>query len=252
MIRPVFWLSVLAALSSACAFADDELTARQLVARAHAAAGGDSWVRPRTLTMHGYGLFFDGMNTRRHDTHAMWRVYPENKENAHQADGKVRIDSRESGEIKFLIAFDGETTYNQNGPLPGAADQARWQASFGFGVIRFALNPGYELTRLPDDAIDGHDIFKIRVTDSKGGETLFGIATQDYRIRWLGFDTPRGWHERVYSDFFTNPDVNWVQPGRVRLYYDGIKANEIIWESFTLNAPIADSVFVIEADPSGT
>ncbi len=250
MKRAGFWLALLAISGGACATTHNDLTAAEIIASAHRAAGGEDWVRPRTLTMRGYGLFFEGATTHRHDEHLMWRVYPLEKENAHQADGKVRIESSQADQLKFLIAFDGETTYNENGPLPGASDQERWQASFGFGVIRFALDAGYSVARLPDDSIDGHEIYKVKVTDSDGGETLFGIAKADFRIRWLGFDTPRGWHERVYSEFFTNPGVSWVQPGRVRLYYDGVKANEIVWNSFELNAPLDDQLFVIQPPAS--
>ncbi len=235
------------ALASACAAEPETLSARDIVARAHTAAGGATWKRPRSLYMSGYGLFYTGDAVRRHESHRMWRVYADDKRTAHAADGKVRIDSIHAGDIAFQIAFDGATTYDQNGPIAGASDSRRWQASFGFGVIRFALDPGFSVERMPDDSVDGHATYTVRVTDPGGGKTLFGIARDDYRIRRLGFDTPRGWHERVYSNFFTNPDVDWVQPGRVRLYYDGIKSNEIIWTQFQLNEDIDPALFVLPA-----
>ena len=225
-----------------------EPDAATIVARAHAAAGGTTWVNPRTLTMTGYGLFYDGGTVRKHDSHRMWRVYPQAKSVAHQADGKVRIDSLAGGRPVFQIAWDGTRTYNQDGPVGAAADATRWQASFGFGAIRFALSDGYSLERLADDSVEGHPIYTVRVTDPAGGTTLFGIDQINYRIRWLGFDTPRGWHERRYSQFFMKPGISWVQPGRVRLYYDGIKSNEIVWTDFTVNAPLDDALFVLPAD----
>lgn len=224
---------------------DTPETASAIIERAHEAAGGDTWVRPRSLIMRGYGIFYQGSEAVRNERHDMWRVYPTHKEMAHQADGKVRIDSYRNGNIQFQVAFDGEHTYTQNGRMEGSPDQERWQASFGFGVIRFALDPGYQVSRLPDDSVDDIDCYKVKVTDPEGGETLFGIAKSDFRIRWLGFDTPRGWHERVYSEFFSNPGTSWQQPGRVRLYYNGVKANEIYWQSFSINETIAPEWFVL-------
>ena len=90
----------------------------------------------------------------------------------------------------------------------------------------------------------------IRVNDPSGGKTLFGIARDDHAILWLGFSTPRGWHERRYSDFYRNPGVSFVQPGRVRLFYDGIKQNEIVWSAYALNAPLEREMFRI-AGPAG-
>ncbi|MEO1034096.1 MAG: hypothetical protein AAFX44_00925 [Pseudomonadota bacterium] len=226
-----------------------ELSPTEIVARAHAAAGGAFWVNPQTLSMDGYGLFYDGATTRRHEQHRMWRVYPASKAVAHQADGKVRIDSVSNGKVVFQVSWDGERTYTQAGPIADRASASQWQASFGFGAIRFALSDGYRLERLPNDHVDGHATYTVKVVDPSGGATLFGIDQKSYRIRWLGFDTPRGWHERRYSEFFEKPGVRWVQPGRVRLYYDGVKSNEIVWTDFRVNEPIADELFVLPDEP---
>lgn len=85
----------------------------------------------------------------------------------------------------------------------------------------------------------------IRITDPAGGETQFGIAQKDYAILEVGFVTPRGWHERIYSNFYSNPNDTWVQPGRVRLYYDGVKGNEVIWTSYEINREVPDCLFVL-------
>ena len=34
------------------------LTAADIVRRAHSAAGGETWMRPRTLTLSGHAIFF--------------------------------------------------------------------------------------------------------------------------------------------------------------------------------------------------
>ncbi|MEO0981031.1 MAG: hypothetical protein AAFX03_00095 [Pseudomonadota bacterium] len=225
-----------------------ELSAEEIVARAHAAAGGAAWVRPETLRMSGYGIFYRGGAASVHDRHEMWRVYPTEKGDAHAADGKVRIDSFKDGAPVFQVAFDGATTYTEDGPVAEAADSSRWQANFGFGVIRFALDDGYAVRREGDDLVDGRAAHIVVVTDPAGGETLFAIAADDYAILKVGFDTPRGWHERIYSDFYSKEDVDWAQPGRVRLFYNGVKANEVIWTDFEVDAPIADEIFVLGGD----
>lgn len=220
------------------------LTAQAIVAKAYAAAGGETWRRPKTLYMTGYGVFYENGAAHVNERHEMWRVYPEFKPEAHNVDGKVRVDSYRNGAIHSQLGFDGVRSFNQNGVLPPSAADRQWRENFGFGVIRFALDPGYRVERLMDDLVDGRVCHLIKVIDPAAGETLFCIAADDFAILKVGFATPRGWHERIYSDFFTKPGVAWVQPGRVRLYYNGVKQNEIIWRDFALNAAMPDAVFV--------
>jgi hypothetical protein len=220
------------------------LSARTIVERATAAAGGESWRRPVTLYLEGYGTFYAPDGTPLiNESHRMWRVYPAFKPDAHNADGKVRIESIRGGQVVSYSAFDGARTYSLNGVLPPSAADTQWAENFGFGVIRFALDDGYVLARQPDDLVDGVPVYRIEVTDSSGDKTLFGIARGNYQILSVGFSTPRGWHERIYSEFFTKRGISWVQPGRVRLYYNGIKQNEIVWRDFKLNEPMADGLF---------
>jgi len=236
-----------AALPGPDAAQDDALTAREIVRRAHEAAGGATWMRPRTLTLKGSAVFFpQGAEAGRIviPDYRMWRVYPDASADAHAANGMVRIDSRHAdGSIHFQTAFDGTTTYDQRGPVQGAQASREWSENFGFGIIRFALDEGFTLDRLPDDAADGRPMHVIRVTDLAGGKTLFGIDRDDHAILWLGFSTPRGWHERRYSDFYRNPGVAFVQPGRVRLFYDGVKQNEVLWSAYELNAVLPVEMF---------
>jgi hypothetical protein len=75
------------------------------------------------------------------------------------------------------------------------------------------------------------------------GPDWSGVYADDHAILWLGFETPRGWHERRYSDFYRNPGVSFTQPGRVRLFYDGVKQNEIRWSGYALNEDLPRSLF---------
>jgi hypothetical protein len=220
------------------------LSARTIVERATATAGGETWRRPSTLYLEGYGTFYAPDGTPLiNESHRMWRVYPQFKPDAHNADGKVRIESIRGGQVVNYSAFDGARSYGLNGVLPPSAADTQWAENFGFGVIRFALDDGYTLARQPDDLVDGKPVYRIEVTGANGSKTLFGIARSNYQILSVGFATPRGWHERIYSDFFTKRGINWVQPGRVRLYYNGVKQNEIVWRDFKLNTPMEDGLF---------
>ncbi|MEM9169135.1 MAG: hypothetical protein AAGC56_05730 [Pseudomonadota bacterium] len=222
-----------------------DVSAVTIIERAHAASGGAPWVRPTTLKMTGYGVFYRGGETRVYDDYTMLRVYPKGKADARVADGKVRIEGKKDGRTVFLIAFDGERTYDASGPLSDQSANARWAANFGFGAIRHALDDGWAQKRLPDDLIDGRPAHFVELTDPAGGVTRFGIDAETYAVLYVGFDTDRGWHERRYSNFFKKPGVSWVQPGRVRLFYDGVKQNEIIWTDFEVDAELADDLFVV-------
>ena len=225
----------------------DELTAVEIIERAYVHAGGDDWVNPTSLLMEGYGLFWRGSEDFvRYEPYSMWRVYPEEKSDSHAADGRVRIEALSDDQVVFQIAFDGDATYDQNGPLEDQANSERWASNFGFGVIRHALDDGYTVDRLPDDSVDGATTYTVRVTDAAGGQTLFAIRHRDFAIVSVAFDTPRGWHRRIYSEFFRNDEGGWLQPGRVRLYYDGVKANEVYWTRFEIGETYPLELFQLE------
>lgn len=222
-----------------------QMSARAIIEAAHAAAGGEVWVNPASLHLVGEAVFFTPAGPVRHERYEMWRVYPDAKTAAHAADGKVRIQSWRDGQTALLLAFDGERSYTMAGPQPPSDADRQWSENFGFGVIRSALDEGFTLTRGPDDLVDGRPAHVITVTDPAGAATVFAIDVETFAVTRVGFMTPRGWHERTYSEFFTQPGTPWVQPGRIRLTYNGIKQNEIIWRSFTVNPELDDGLFVV-------
>jgi hypothetical protein len=218
-----------------------------ILKNAHGVAGGALWQRPRTLHMQGSAtLYQDGRADRKSvaDHYEMWREYPAWNASAHAPSGKVRIDALASGKTLFQIAFDGKNTYNQNGLMPGAAASKEWAEAFGFGIIRLALDDGFTRLRLADDDVDAKRCFTLLITDPTKGQTTFWIDQSSYEIRKVGFDTPKGWHERVYSDFF-RLDNGWLQPGRVRLSYRGALSNDVRWRTAVVNGEISTQQFVI-------
>lgn len=223
----------------------EERSAADIIAEAHRAAGGDFWRRPQSLFMSGYAVMYRDGAAVVYDRYEMARVYPSEKSDAHRADGKVRIEAWAGERRVFVIAYDGARTYDANGPVEDQSANARWASNFGFGAIRHALDEGWRQTRLPDDLVDGRLAYVVELTDPSGGATRFAIAQDDYAVLYVGFDTPRGWHERRYSNFFSKPGVSWSQPGRVRLYYDGVKQNEVIWTDFEINRTLPDDLFVV-------
>ena len=244
--RGAFLLS--ACLLTACASTPDaktDLSATTIIESAYTAAGGDSWVRPQSLTMRGHAIFYDGATPVAHESHNMWRVYARDKSEAHKADGKVRITSARDGVPIIDVAFDGTTTSTAQGPREKSDADRRWASNFGFGVIRHALDDGYRVARLPNEPVDGAPAYRVQITDPTSKTTLFGIRASDFAVVKVAFDTERGWHERTYSDFFSKPGVRWQQPGRVRLTYDGVKSNEIIWTDFEINTDIPNCRFTL-------
>jgi len=224
-----------------------ELAARDIVERAHAAAGGAAWLAAGSNVMRGHAtLCRDGDPARcvQADRYVMYRVYPTRLEHgAHAGSGKFRLDAYAGDKVLFMVAFDGERWYDQNGVVPperAASDEA---SAFGFSAIRFALQPGFAVERMTDDQVEGHPCHFVRVTDPTGTRTLFGIDQQTYAVRSAGWQTPKGFHQRLYSDFYKVGE-RFVQPGRVRHYYDGVKAVDIRWTSAEIGQPIPDATFV--------
>ena len=134
--------------------------------------------------------------------------------------------------------------------MPDQSANAMWSNNFGFGAIRNALDEGWKQTRRTDRLMDGAPTFMVELTDPSGGTTLFGIRQKDFAITYVGFETPRGWHERRYSHFFEKTGVPWKQAGRVRLFYNGVKANEAVWTDFVVGEPISDDVFRVKSAPA--
>lgn len=217
-----------------------------ILARATEAAGGDDWARARTLTLSGTAIFYGTAGTApktRADDYRMWRVFDPARQASHAAEGKVRIVARDHGRVLFTVGYDGTTTWNERGVIPKAEADAFWASNFGFGIIRHAADPGFKAERVPDDAIAGHRLYMVRLTDPGGGVTLFGIDQASFAIRTMGFMTPKGWHVRTYDDFVRLARPRWLQARHVTLYYNGVKANEVFWTTTKVNAPIEDALF---------
>ncbi|QYU68988.1 hypothetical protein J4558_02260 [Leptolyngbya sp. 15MV] len=225
---------------------DTLLSPRDLVESAVAAHGGKAWLEPETLVLTGEAIFYapDTAAPRsRAEDYRMWRRMDPDRTVAHGADGKVRIVARAGDRLLFEVGYDGETTWTEKGILPKVEADAYWASNFGFGIIRHALAEGFELQAAPSREMDGQTIDLVRVIDPHGQATLFGIDRDSRFIRYMGFRTPRGWHERTYGDFIRLPDSGWVQARTVTLYYDGIKANSVFWRTVEVGVPIDGRIF---------
>jgi len=236
-------------LLSAGAAGAENLTVRQIIERATAAAGGDAWRLAETIHLLGNATLYRDGNaaTATHaDRYEMFRIYPRSLDSAHAFTGKFRIDAYRDGRLLFQASFDGERAYDQSGPQPAKAAQRFAAESFGFSAIRFALADDFRLTRMADDQVEGNPCYFVRVEDPSGQRTLFGIDQRDFSVRSVAWDTPRGWHERIYSGFYWIEDPGFRQPGRVRLYYAGAKTVDINWTSAAINEPLPDSIFRLD------
>jgi hypothetical protein len=227
--------------------------AREILGRAIEAAGGDSWRRPRTLQLSGWADYFPRGRLReriRMDTYSMDRVFPGASEQAHRANGQVRFVVRH-GELLFLRqVFDGRRSQAALGEeAKKHADHFAWKNNFGFGIIRFADGPGFGLACLADDQVEGHACHFIEVLDKAGQTTVFGIDRESSRVRLAAFDTLVGFQQRLYSDFaWADAARGFLQPQRVRIFFDGAKWFDIRWERVVLNEEIPDATFRIPED----
>lgn len=233
-------------LSAPLAAEDKPVSPRSLIEAAVAAHGGDLWLEPGTLYLAGHAEFFAPNATIPRsisDDYRMWRVMDANRQSAHGADGKVRITAKAGEQVLFEVGYDGATTWNQSGIVPQAEADAFWSTNFGFGIIRSALKDNFTLEPVPARNIEGHMVDLVRIIDPQGQATMFGFDRESHFIRYLGFETPRGWHERLYEDYVRLPENGWVQARTVTLFYDGVKNNTVFWREVRVGDPIADSIF---------
>lgn len=244
------WLLVAQASSAvapATTASNPALTPQAIIERAYAAAGGDLYRYPGSYHLHGAYLDYKaGPVPVEYKPYDLYRVQPKDHPRGRVADGKIRISAYKDGKPTMQIAFDGAKTYNIDGPTGEGADAPFWRTTMGFGMIRFALSPGYTTKRLADDMVDGKPAYNVRVTDGSGESAVFSVRIADARLVRVQFATPRGLHDRIFSEFFTKPGTSWVQPGRIRSFINGEKEAEFTYSDFTIGAKVHDELFVIK------
>ena len=249
MRRVLLTLALILAAPLAAAAPQQE--PRAIIAAAVETAGGEVWLNPATLMLTGSADFYapDRSGPLRHiDDYRMWRAMDPNRTVSHGADGKVRITARMEGKLVFEVGYDSAITWNDKGIVPKAEADAYWASNFGFGIIRQALKQEFKLERAPDRTIDGHALDMVRVIDPAGQATLFGIDRESHFIRYIGFATPRGWHERIYDDFVLLQNPRWLQAREVTLIYNGVRQNTVHWRNAVVGQPIDPALF---AAPQG-
>lgn len=225
-----------------------EPTPDEIIDRALEDAGGQQYRYPGSYHFTGVYLDYRGKTVPDvHQPYELWRVQPRDHPRGRVADGKIRVSAYLNGKPSLQLAFDGTKTYDINGPTGEGPEAGFWRTTMGFGMIRFALSPGYTLTRLADDKVDNQPVRMIRVTDPFGESAVFSIRKADYRVVRVTFPTPRGLHERIFSEFFTKPGSKWVQPGRVRSFINGEKEAEFLWKDYEIGPQLDDELFVIQS-----
>jgi hypothetical protein len=250
MVKPLgaAGAAVVAMFAATAAPAAPEVTPLAIIERAYKAAGGETYKKPGTYHLSGVMLDYrNGPVPVEYKPYDLYRVQPTEHPRGRQIDGKIRISAYKDGKPTLQMAFDGTATYSMTGPTGEGADAPFWRTTMGFGMIRYALSPGYKLTRLADDMVDGKPTYTIRVTDAVDESAVFSIRIADARIVKVAFPTPRGLHERVFSEFYTKPGVSWVQPRRLRSFINGVKETEFLYNDFSIGKPLPDNLFVIKA-----
>ena len=243
------WLALLCVMITNTVAAQDRPTdqaARAIVERGVAAHGGAVWLDPGTLILVGKASFYDpetGEVRSSADDYRMWREFSDDRQLAHGAEGKVRIVAKTQGRLLFEVGYDGVTTWTERGITPKAEADAYWASNFGFGIIRSALEQGFVLQRAPPRDVGGYLVDLVRVIDPQGAPTLFGFDSESGLIRYMAFDSPRGFHERIYSDFIRLPESGWVQARDVTLLYDGVMSNRVFWREVEVGKAIDQAIF---------
>jgi hypothetical protein len=233
------------------ALAQDNLTGKDILRKTVAASGGDTWQHPQTLQLSGDATWtpFGKTDTSSifFDTYKMYRVFPADNNAARIANGKVRFDARYGDSTYMQLIFDSKITRNYLSSRAKPFEKYfSWSNNFGFSIIRFADGDTYTVNRLANDLMDGHECYVVQIIDPKKFATHFWIDTKTFYIRSVGFVTDLGWHHRIYSDFEkldAGEGEFFIQPKKLRLYFDGIKWMDINWRNNKVNETIAETIF---------
>jgi hypothetical protein len=223
------------------------LAAIDIIQKTIIANGGDTWQQPQTLILKGDAVFtpYGKMDEMRHfDRYALYRVFPTDNDSARQANGKIRFDAFEGDNSFFELKFGGKTSKQElSAAAQPYAKHFQWSNNFGFGIFRFADREGFVTERLTDDLVDNQLCFTVKITDPQQTVTTFWIDKVTFCIRQVAFITDVGYHHRTYSQFAHAENVAFIQPHRIRIYFEGIKWMDINWQYFEVNQPIEDAIF---------
>ncbi|MCX8019047.1 MAG: hypothetical protein N2747_00970 [Chitinophagaceae bacterium] len=214
--------------------------------------GGQVWLRPESLILKGYA-YWSPHGIKDRDSafllkpYYMYRIFPDTSHAAHGPNGKIRFDAYRSEEVFLRLIYDGKQTQQHLHALATKyKDYFSWSNNFGFGIIRFCLDEGFNLKLLQEDDLDGHHCYVLYIRDPSGMKTWFWVDKKKYFIRGMGFNTPLGWHLRIYSNYKKDKKSGFVQPKRVRIYFEGIKWIDIYWNEFDVNRKLDDNLFLID------
>jgi hypothetical protein len=245
----IYCFIFLAALNNVTA--QDTLSAKVILKKTIAASGGDTWQQPKTLQLAGDATWtpFGRTDTSaiHFDTYKMYRVFPAANNAARVANGKVRFDAKYGDSLYMQLVFDSKTSRNY------LSERAKpyqkyfsWSNNFGFSIIRFAASDSFTTERLTDDQAEGFPCYIIQITDPKKFVTTFSIDKNSFYIRGVAFTTDIGYHHRIYADFEklkAGDGQFFIQPKRLRIYFDGIKWMDINWRNNKVNEAIGDNIF---------
>ncbi|MEM6800078.1 MAG: hypothetical protein AAF696_01675 [Bacteroidota bacterium] len=219
------------------------------------AAGGEIWQKPRFLHLSGEARFTpyaSHSDVLDFDTYKMYRVFPEENDAARKANGKVRFDAAEGKEDFFKLCFDGkESNLYLSEKAKPHAEHFKWSNNFGFSIFRFADREDFHIERMADDRADGYACYVLKIRDARQTDTYFWLDKEKGYIRQLGFDTEKGWHHRIYSNF-ERTKSGFLQPERLCIYFSGLKWMDIYWQHYEINVPIADEIFTLRERQDGT
>jgi hypothetical protein len=222
----------------------EELTPLEIAKKTIIASGGENWRRPKTLELTGTAVLYFDNKPYKMSHYKMWRVFPVENDSAHKANGKVRFDAFQGSELFFRLAFDGKNQFQFLSSIARVNEESlSLSNNFGFSIFRFIDNPNFKLIRLPDDKIDGHSSYFIKITDAKNSDTIFAIDKRTFFIRYASFQTSMGLQQRFYDDFRWHKNPKFIQPKILRIYNNGSKTTEVYWNDYKVNKYISDDIF---------
>ncbi len=133
----IIWTILLLATFKFVVFSQD-LSGLDIAKKTIEASGGEVWRRPKTLQLSGNATLYWKGKVHKLDTYKMWRVFPENNDNARNANEKVRFDAFDGVNKFFQLTFDGKNTIQYSSEDVKANEETlKWSNNFGFSIFRF-------------------------------------------------------------------------------------------------------------------
>ncbi|MEL6865880.1 MAG: hypothetical protein AAFP19_15750 [Bacteroidota bacterium] len=212
------------------------MNSTELLTHTIEAAGGKQWQRSPILHLKGSAHFTPfGQTDDQHygyfDRCEWSRHFGSDEEVPKGKEQQIRFELMDNEQPFFILnTKDNSSPISLSQSAHTYQEYLKWSKDWELDWLRMANRSGFNRQLLTEDIVEKYHCYFLKITSPNHQERLFGIDQYTYRIRYQGWRTPVGYHHLIYDEFVQLPHTSFIQPSKLKIYFDGIKWMEIKWK----------------------